>query len=429
MGIRAGRFMSFLAVFVGLSVFGAGIALSQTLSLDDQSAMATGETVTFTLSIDYPSGDNIQAFTMEVNFDQAVLVPNIVDPSITDPNDPLYKEVAHTRGSLIEDWTTFRVTNPEDGKVSIGGFTFSDLVEPGADGTLVQFQFTVNSEVDTSLTLSVTEPANFTVENGQFTFELPPANNPPMASNDMGTTVQGQSVMIDVLANDEDADGEQLTVTDAGPADYGTVSVAANGATVTYTPNMGFTGSDDFTYTVSDGTDTDMGTVTVTVTAPPPPANNAPVAMDDTAETDEGESVMISVLANDTDADGDTLTVTMATDPSYGDAVVADNGMSITYTPDADFDGEDQFMYTVSDGEGGTDTATVMVDVMEADDGDGMEPGDGMKPDDGDTRRSGGGGGCTLNPGAPFDPTLISVLALLMGVHFVRRFVRRQSVR
>ena len=307
----------------------------------------------------------------------------------------------------------------------------SDLVEPGADGTLVQFQFTVNSEADTSLTLSVTEPANFTVENGQFTFELPPANNPPMASDDMGTTVQGQSVMIDVLANDEDADGEQLTVTAVTQGDDGTVAISSNGATVTYTPDADFTGSDDFTYTVSDGTDTDMGMVTVTVTAPPPPANNAPVAMDDTAETDEDESVMISVLANDTDADGDTLTVTMATDPGYGDAVVADDGMSITYTPDADFHGEDQFMYTVSDGEGGTDTATVMVDVMEADDGDGDGDGDGDMDGekDGDTRRSGGGGGCTLNPGAPFDPTLISVLALLMGVHFVRRFARRQSLR
>ena len=419
MKIRTGRFMLFLAVFVGLSMFGAGIALSQTLSLDDQSAMATGEMVTFTLSIDYPASQSgeIQAVTINVSFDHTVLTYD-----------------SHTRGSLVAGWPVFDVSNPQDGQLTAAGLTFTpgDGLEPGDSGAIVQLQFTVAAMDDATLTISAQDDlATFATEDGEFTFELPPANNPPMASDDMATTVQDQSVMIDVLANDEDADGEQLTVTAVTQGDDGTVAISPNGATVTYTPNAGFTGSDDFTYTVSDGTDTAMGMVTVTVTAPPPPANNAPVAMDDEADTDEGESVMISVLANDTDADGDTLTVTMATDPSYGDADVADDGMSITYTPDADFDGEDQFMYTVSDGEGGTDTATVMVDVMEADDGDGdgMEPGDGMKPDDGDTRRSGGGGGCTLNPGAPFDPTLISILALLMGVHLVRRFARRQSVR
>ena len=68
------------------------------------------------------------------------------------------------------------------------------------------------------------------------------------------------------------------------------------------------------------------------------------------------------------------------------------------------------------------DTATVMVDVMAAD-------GDGDGDGDGDTSGDGGGGGCTLNPSARFDPTLISVLALFMGIHFVRRFTRRQSLR
>ena len=300
MGNRVDRFMVFLAILVAVSVGWAGIALSQTLSLDGQSAMATGETVTFTLSIDYPSGDNIQAFTIEVNFDQAALAPIIVDPSITDPNNPLYREVDHTRGSLIEDWTTFRVTSPEEGKVTIGGFTFSDLIEPGADGTLVQFRFAVNSEADTSLTMSVTEPTNFIVENGQFTFEIPPpANSLPVAIDDMETTEQDTPVTIDVLANDEDADGESLMVTGKTDGSNGTVAITGNGATVTYTPNTGYTGYDEFMYTVSDGTDMDMGRVMVTVALPPPPANNAPVAMDDTADTDEDESVVINVLAND----------------------------------------------------------------------------------------------------------------------------------
>ena len=207
-----------------------------------------------------------------------------------------------------------------------------------------------------------------------------------------------------------------LTITAVTQGANGTVAISDSGATVTYTPNAGFTGSDEFIYTVSDGTDDATAMVVVTVTAPPPPANNPPVATDDEAETDEGESVMISVLANDTDTDGDSLTVTDATDGNSGTVEVATDGAAVTYTPNADFAGEDEFMYTVSDGEGGMDTATVLVAVnevavMEVDNGGG-----------------GGGGGCTLNPGARFDPTLVSVLFLLMGVHIVRRFTRGQSL-
>ena len=406
MGNVVGRLASFLVIVVALSVWGAAITSAQTLSLDDQTAAAVGDNVTFTLSIDYPSSGSgeIQAVTIDVGYDQTVLTYD-----------------RHTRGSLVANWPAFDVSNPQDGQLRIAGLTFTagDGLEPGDSGAVVEIHFTVAAMTDATLTISAQDDlADFATQDGQFTFDLPPANNPPMASDDMGTTVQGQSVMIDVLANDEDADGEQLTVTAVTQGDDGAVAISSNGATVTYTPGAGFTGSDDFTYTVSDGTDNAMATVTVTVMAPPPPTNNAPVAMDDEAETDEGESVTINVLANDTDADGDRLTITDATDGNSGTVDVATDGSSVTYTPNADFHGEDQFMYTVSDGQGGTDTATVMVDVMEVDAGDGDSP-----------RSSGSGGGCTLNPGAPFDPTLISVLAILMGVHFVRRLAWRQSLR
>ena len=386
---RVGRFMSFLVVFVGLSVWGAAIALSQTLSLDDQTAAAVEDEVTFTISLDNPSGgQDIESITIDVRFDSTVLSFD-----------------GHTRGSLVEAWSFFDVNTPESALLKIAGFNLAGIT-PGSNGAIVQLQFTVEGMDDATLTMTSLD--GFDTQDGEFMFELPPANNPPMASDDMGTTVQGQSVMIDVLANDEDADGEQLTITAVTQGDDGIVTIAANGATVTYTPNAGFTGSDEFTYTVSDGTDQDTATVMVSVTAPPPPTNNDPMAADDEADTDEGTSVMISVLANDSDADGDSLTIMSVTQGNDGSVVIADDGMSVTYRPNAGFTGEDQFMYTVSDGDGGTDTATVMVDVLGVDDGDG-----------------GGGGGCTLNPSARFDPTLLSVLALFIGIHFVRRFARR----
>jgi hypothetical protein len=88
--------------------------------------------------------------------------------------------------------------------------------------------------------------------------------------------------------------------------------------------------------------------------------NRNPVAVDDTATTVNGFPVTINVLANDSDPDGDPLTVTGVTDPPNGTAVNNGDG-TVTYTPDCGFFGIDSFDYTISDGQGGTDTGTVTV--------------------------------------------------------------------
>ncbi len=89
--------------------------------------------------------------------------------------------------------------------------------------------------------------------------------------------------------------------------------------------------------------------------------NNPPDAVDDTASTLQDTAVDINVLTNDTDLDGDTLTVSAVTDGSNG--TVVNNITDVTYTPDAGWTGSDSFTYTVSDGNGGTDTAVVSVTV------------------------------------------------------------------
>ena len=90
--------------------------------------------------------------------------------------------------------------------------------------------------------------------------------------------------------------------------------------------------------------------------------NNAPpVANDDSATTDEDAAIDIDVLANDTDPENDSLTITFASDPPNGVAV--NNGNNVTYDPDLDYHGTDSFTYTISDGNGGTDTATVYVTI------------------------------------------------------------------
>jgi predicted phosphodiesterase len=89
--------------------------------------------------------------------------------------------------------------------------------------------------------------------------------------------------------------------------------------------------------------------------------NTPPVAVDDSATTNEDTAVVIDVLANDSDADGDTLSVGSVTQPTNGSVV--NNGANVTYTPNAGFDGIDTFTYTASDGYGGTAEATVTITV------------------------------------------------------------------
>ena len=95
----------------------------------------------------------------------------------------------------------------------------------------------------------------------------------------------------------------------------GTAAVGALGANVSYTPNLNANGADSFTYTISDGNGgTDTATVRITVK----PVNDTPVAEDDAAVTEEDTAVDIAVLANDTDVDGDTLSIATVSQPQHG---------------------------------------------------------------------------------------------------------------
>lgn len=170
----------------------------------------------------------------------------------------------------------------------------------------------------------------------------------PVAVDDAATTDENVQVTVDVLANDSDGDGDTLTVTSAS-ATHGTVVINADN-TITYTPNPDYHGSDDITYTISDGYGgEDTGNVLVTVNQ----ANELPAATDDDAGDTDYETPLViqasQLLANDSDADGDTLTVQSVHSAQNG-TVSMDASGNITFTPDAGFSGNTTFKYTVTDG-------------------------------------------------------------------------------
>ncbi|MDG2680834.1 tandem-95 repeat protein, partial [Vibrio parahaemolyticus] len=174
--------------------------------------------------------------------------------------------------------------------------------------------------------------------------------------NDVITTEEDTAVTIDVLVNDSDVEGDVLSIQSASvPSEQGSVDIV-NGKLV-FTPAENFNGDATITYIVTDGDLTDEAKVTVTVT----PVNDSPVAVDDTVSTQEDTVVTIDVLPNDSDVDGDKLSIQSASVPEAQGKVEIVDG-KLVFTPAENFNGHAEITYTVTDGEL-TDEAKVSVTV------------------------------------------------------------------
>jgi len=290
--------------------------------------------------------DALPVYTMQFANEVNPVTAN--NDSVTTENDTslIIDALANDSSTIAGSLSLRIVSQPSSGSVIISQNEFVYTPDSTFTGT-VDFEYIAsdtNGNTDNAnVRIIVTAPVI--------------TNSAPVANNDLASTNQDQFVNIAVLSNDTDVDGDTLSLGSFSNPDNG--STVRVGNSIRYTPNTGFTGSDTFTYNISDGNGgTNSANVTVTVSSLP---NVAPVANNDLASTNQDQFVNIAVLSNDTDADGDTLTIGIISNPNNGSAVRTGN--SIRYTPNTGFTGSDTFTYNISDGNGGTNSANVTVTV------------------------------------------------------------------
>ncbi|MFH4867429.1 tandem-95 repeat protein, partial [Vibrio diabolicus] len=272
-------------------------------------------------------------------------------------NDAPTVDNAITDQVLSEDFATYTIDLNEAFKDTDSSLNFS---VSGNSNVLVSIEngiVTISPTADWNgseiLTFTATDP------NGESVSQTVNFTVAPVADivADKATVVEDTPTIINVLGNDTfDGDDKVVSLdTNKGPAN-GTVSVNPDG-TVTYIPDDNYVGKDTFTYVVTSGGVSESTTVEVNVT----PVNDAPMAKDDTAITDEDTPVTIDVLPNDNDVDGDKLSIESASVPKEQGTVEVVSG-KLVFTPAENFNGDAEITYTVTDGSL-ADQATVKVTV------------------------------------------------------------------
>jgi VCBS repeat-containing protein len=270
---------------------------------------------------------------------------------------------------LLDPGSSYEIETPT-GVAAVRGTIVTVTVEyvtPQIVNTLIINHEGIVYAIGQGVELLIPEGRTGIIESNQ---EPEIMNDPPVAEDYAATTDEDNPVTVatpGVLDNDSDPDvGDTLTVTSVDTSGtVGAVTAWNADGSFTYDPNgqfeylqAGNSTTDSFTYTVSDGYGgNDTAAVTITING----VNDPPVAVNDSAVTNENIPVIIDVLDNDSDADGDTLTVDSVTQGTNGSVI--NNSSNVTYTPALNFTGIDSFTYTINDGNGGIDTASVTVNV------------------------------------------------------------------
>lgn len=256
---------------------------------------------------------------------------------------------------------------------------FADLgltLGPNASATTTVTVTSPNSASDGFYDVEInaentSEPAHSASGLVTYVVSNPVANHVPVAESDSVATVQDSPVVIDILANDSDPDGDVLSIAAVTQGSNGMVTINGD-ETVNYMPNSGFSGTDSFSYTVHDGNG-GSATAAVVVTVVAAPSNQGPSAINDDVTIQEKSAITIDVIANDSDPDGDALSIASVTQGAKGVVTINANN-TLTYTPAKRFKDDDSFSYTITDGAASA-TATVTITLQQKDNSGGGKGG------------------------------------------------------
>jgi VCBS repeat-containing protein len=352
-------------------------------TLDNAKAkhLAAGETKVETLTVVSADGTDTQTI--------AVTIVGVNDAAVITGDDA---------GSVTEDQDTDGESNNGVATTYTGDLDASDVdssttfVEATIDGTYGRLTILANgtwtftldnenaavdalNEGDSLTDTFVVRTADGTPRNVMVTInganDAPDARNDPTAQNDSIQTPEETAVTIDALANDTDVDSDTLTITGVEVLDpaTGTAKIVTVGEKtyIEFTPAKDYNGPAVVLYKISDGSGgTDTAQIRINVT----PQNDAPVVGNDSAADNDAlktlEDTPLTIapgvlLANDDDPDGDALEIVSVQGATHGSVALV--GGKVVFTPAANYNGPASFTYTVSDGNGGSATATVFVTV------------------------------------------------------------------
>ncbi len=326
-------------------------------------AIHANNTITYTPNNWFTGSDSFEYMVTDADGDYSVATVTV---TVTDKPD--YVPVANddARGTTINTDVVVDVLVNDTG-LEDGGLVLSVTKDP-INGTYV-----ING--DNTITYSpATDYAgtdNFDYEvcdsdgdcsSATVTVTVKETNYVPVANNDNGTTIMDQSVTINVIANDTGLEDGIGAVAEYSSPAHGNVVINAD-YSVTYTPNNWYVGLDSFTYWLED-VDGDYSIATVNITVNPKP-NYIPVATDDARGTSINTDVTVDVLVNDSGLEDGGIVVSVISGPTNG-SVTVNGDNTITYSPDTDYTGTDQFDYQVCDTDGDCATATVTITVKES---------------------------------------------------------------
>ena len=337
-------------------------------------------TFTYTPNLDFNGADS---FTYLANDGIDNSDPVLVDLTIKPINDvPVANTDLTIDAYTTDEDTTLNIGAPgvlgNDGDADLADLPVLDEIAAVLDSLTSNVNLTLlgdgsftyipdsNYNGPDSFSYHVVDLAGAVSETVTVSITVNPINDAPNATDDTATTDEDVALVIDVLDNDNDVDGDPLSASVVAQPANGAVAANVDG-TLTYTPNSNFFGSDSFKYVANDGTvNSSEATVAITIRE----INDLPVAIDDDSYSTLEDSLLNvaapGVLGNDDDVEGDAVII-VVDDVNNGTLTLNADG-SFDYLPETDFNGQDSFVYSLTDEANAPSNATVTIDVIPVND-------------------------------------------------------------